>query len=149
MSTHWSVHVDPLEWAEACAGDAAVAARTDRGIVVQAIDEQAPIDAWAQSAAVLGARVRTASPTEYALLLVGEVEQEQPQPNPDLPHNTETLIMVWGDRRGEHAMILIPFLRVAGVIAWGEPFAMEGVTGHLDFEPVEAAFWRAATVSKT
>lgn len=143
MSTHWSVLVDPLEWAEACEGDACVAARTEHGLVIQPIDEHAPIENWAGTAAILGARVRSASPTEYALLLVGEVEQEQPSPNPDLPHQTETLIMVWADHRGERAMLLIPFRRIAGVVAWGEPFAMEGVTGHLDFDQVETAFWRA------
>lgn len=144
MSNHWSVLLDPLEWAEACAGDPCVAARTERGIVLQPIDDQAPIDSWAGSAAVLGARVRAANPSEYALLLVAEVEQAHPVPTPDLPHKVETLMMVWGDRRGDHAMVLIPFRRVAGVVVWGEPFAMEGVTGHLDFGPVEAAFWRAA-----
>jgi hypothetical protein len=143
MSTHWSVHLDPLEWAEACDGDACVAARTDGGIVMQPLDDHAPIEAWAATAALLGTRLRGAAPSEYALLLVGEVEQEQPRPHPDLPHRTETLIMVWADRRGEHAMMLIPFQRVAGVIAWGEPFAMDGVTGHLDFAPVETAFWDA------
>ena len=34
---------------------------------------------------------------------------------------------------------------VAGIIAWDEPFAMDGAEGHLDFDPIEAAFWKAAT----
>lgn len=143
MSNHWSVLVDPLEWAEACEGDACVAARTEHGLVIQAIDDQASIEDWTGTAALLGARVRGAKPTEYALLLVGEVEQEQPSPDPDLPHQSETLIMMWADHRGERAMLLIPFRRIAGIVAWGEPFAMEGVTGHLDFDRVESAFWRS------
>lgn len=144
MASHWSVHLDPIEWAEASDGESVVAARTRNGLVIQRLDEKASLEDWAQTAAVLGLRLRNTEVLEYALMLIGEVEQADVKPNPDLPHQQETLVMMWADRTGERAMILVPFTRVAGIIAWDEPFAMDGAEGHLDFDPIEAAFWKAA-----
>ncbi len=144
MTTHWSLHIDPFEWADASEGEAVLAARTARGIITEAIDDEAPIDSWRAAATKLGLRVRAAEPREYALIMVGQMAQDSMIPDPTMPEKTETLVLLWSDGKGERAMVLLPFLRVAGALAWGEPLTAEAASGHLAYLPVEAAFWRAA-----